>query len=307
MDEIEGVVKIYPLPHMPVVKDLVPDLTDFYAQHAAIEPWLQTRTAEPEKERLQSPQRPRQARRALRVHPLRLLLDRLPELLVEFGPLPWPGGAAAGLSLDRGLARRGDGRAGRLCRRSLPALPLPYDPELLQGLPQRPACRPRPSPRSKIWPSPATPEGVAIKPPKGHFRIRRIDKLGDFRHALSRSSLVISVRFFWAPWLFREPARRNSLWDPNALDFILAYARSTTAKKAAKTPQRRATRAKADEQARRQGRESPVRRTRGLVARAKRRQSQRKGRAEEPIRQWLRSRQRHAFRRHGGRNALLIG
>jgi succinate dehydrogenase / fumarate reductase iron-sulfur subunit len=27
-------VKIYPLPHMPVVKDLVPDLTRFYAQHA---------------------------------------------------------------------------------------------------------------------------------------------------------------------------------------------------------------------------------------------------------------------------------
>ena len=45
MDEIEGAIKIYPLPHMPVVKDLVPDLTDFYAQHAAIEPWLQTASA----------------------------------------------------------------------------------------------------------------------------------------------------------------------------------------------------------------------------------------------------------------------
>jgi len=55
MDEIEGVIKIYPLPHMSVVKDLVPDLTDFYAQHAAIEPWLQAGT-DPEKERLQSPQ-----------------------------------------------------------------------------------------------------------------------------------------------------------------------------------------------------------------------------------------------------------
>ena len=37
-------VKIYPLPHMPVVKDLVPDLTNFYAQHASIEPWLKTQT-----------------------------------------------------------------------------------------------------------------------------------------------------------------------------------------------------------------------------------------------------------------------
>jgi succinate dehydrogenase / fumarate reductase iron-sulfur subunit len=35
MDEMKGDVKIYPLPHMAVVKDLVPDLTHFYAQHAS--------------------------------------------------------------------------------------------------------------------------------------------------------------------------------------------------------------------------------------------------------------------------------
>ena len=36
--DIRGDVKIYPLPHMPVVKDLVPDLTNFYAQYASIKP-----------------------------------------------------------------------------------------------------------------------------------------------------------------------------------------------------------------------------------------------------------------------------
>ncbi|WP_036259989.1 succinate dehydrogenase iron-sulfur subunit [Methylocapsa aurea] len=55
MDEIKGAVKIYPLPHLSVVKDLVPDLTGFYAQHASIEPWLQTTTPAPEKEWRQSP------------------------------------------------------------------------------------------------------------------------------------------------------------------------------------------------------------------------------------------------------------
>ncbi len=55
MDEIQGVVHIYPLPHMPVVKDLVPDLSVFYAQHASIEPWLQTTSAQPETEWRQSP------------------------------------------------------------------------------------------------------------------------------------------------------------------------------------------------------------------------------------------------------------
>jgi len=52
--EVKGDVAIYPLPHMPVVKDLVPDLTTFYAQHASIEPWLQTKTEEPKKEWLQT-------------------------------------------------------------------------------------------------------------------------------------------------------------------------------------------------------------------------------------------------------------
>lgn len=55
IDEIKGVVKIYPLPHMPVVKDLVPDLNQAYAQYTAIEPWLKTVSPAPVRERLQSP------------------------------------------------------------------------------------------------------------------------------------------------------------------------------------------------------------------------------------------------------------
>ena len=54
MDEIKGTVRIYPLPHMPVVKDLVPDLTHFYAQHKSIEPWLKTVSPTPAKEWKQS-------------------------------------------------------------------------------------------------------------------------------------------------------------------------------------------------------------------------------------------------------------
>ncbi len=53
--DVKGAVKIYPLPHMPVIKDLVPDLTHFYAQYASVKPWLQTRTPAPlAGERLQS-------------------------------------------------------------------------------------------------------------------------------------------------------------------------------------------------------------------------------------------------------------
>src|SRR5229473_3586966 len=53
-DVKDGAVKINPLPHQPVVKDLVPDLTNFYAQYASIEPWLKTTSPTPQKEWRQS-------------------------------------------------------------------------------------------------------------------------------------------------------------------------------------------------------------------------------------------------------------
>ena len=54
IDEVKGDVAVYPLPHLPVVKDLVADLTNLYAQYASIEPWLKTDTPPPDGERLQS-------------------------------------------------------------------------------------------------------------------------------------------------------------------------------------------------------------------------------------------------------------
>jgi len=53
--DIRGDVRINPLPHLPVVKDIVPDLTHFYAQYATIRPWIRTQsTTPPDRERLQS-------------------------------------------------------------------------------------------------------------------------------------------------------------------------------------------------------------------------------------------------------------
>ncbi len=56
IDEAKGEVAIYPLPHMPVVKDLVPDLSQIWAQYASIEPWLKAETPPPQHERPQSPE-----------------------------------------------------------------------------------------------------------------------------------------------------------------------------------------------------------------------------------------------------------
>ena len=57
MEDLKGEIRITPLPHMDVVKDLVPDFSHFYAQYASIRPWLQTVSTTPSgKERLQSPE-----------------------------------------------------------------------------------------------------------------------------------------------------------------------------------------------------------------------------------------------------------
>ncbi len=54
-DCVSKAVSITPLPHMEVIKDLVPDFKHFYAQYASIKPWLQTSTPTPSGvERLQS-------------------------------------------------------------------------------------------------------------------------------------------------------------------------------------------------------------------------------------------------------------
>lgn len=54
IEDVKKNVKVYPLPHMKVIKDLVPDMTNFYAQYAAVKPWLQAETEPPTRERLQS-------------------------------------------------------------------------------------------------------------------------------------------------------------------------------------------------------------------------------------------------------------
>ncbi len=55
IEDIKGDVRINPLPHMPVMKDLVPDLSQLYAQYRSVEPWLKSDTPPPpDAERRQS-------------------------------------------------------------------------------------------------------------------------------------------------------------------------------------------------------------------------------------------------------------
>ncbi len=54
--EVRDEVRVYPLPHMEVVKDLVSDLNPIFAQYTSIEPWLKADSPTPARERRQSPE-----------------------------------------------------------------------------------------------------------------------------------------------------------------------------------------------------------------------------------------------------------
>jgi succinate dehydrogenase/fumarate reductase iron-sulfur protein len=136
LDEVKGDVKIYPLPHMPVIKDLIPDLTHFYAQHASIMPWLETKTNRPPTEWKQSIEDRTKLDGLYECVMCACCSTSCPSYWWNWRPLPWPGGPAACLSLDHRQPGRGDGRAAGQPGRPVQAVPLPHDHELRQDLPQ---------------------------------------------------------------------------------------------------------------------------------------------------------------------------
>lgn len=54
IEDCREVIRIYPLPHLPVIKDLVPDMTQIYEQYGSIKPWLENNASPGDRERLQS-------------------------------------------------------------------------------------------------------------------------------------------------------------------------------------------------------------------------------------------------------------
>ncbi|OBZ78259.1 Succinate dehydrogenase [ubiquinone] iron-sulfur subunit, mitochondrial [Grifola frondosa] len=82
--------KIYPLPHMYIVKDLVPDLTLFYKQYKSIEPYLKNDNPPEGREFLQSQEDRRKLDGMYECILCACCSTFLPQLLVEPGRVPWP-------------------------------------------------------------------------------------------------------------------------------------------------------------------------------------------------------------------------
>ena len=56
LSSLKAPIMIRPLPGLPVIRDLVVDLSQFYRQYEKIKPYLQTSQSSPSGERLQSPE-----------------------------------------------------------------------------------------------------------------------------------------------------------------------------------------------------------------------------------------------------------
>jgi succinate dehydrogenase / fumarate reductase iron-sulfur subunit len=56
LDSLSQPIEIHPLPGLPVIRDLIVDLSQFYTQYRAVKPWLINNDPEPEIERLQAPE-----------------------------------------------------------------------------------------------------------------------------------------------------------------------------------------------------------------------------------------------------------
>ena len=135
IEDYSGSVPIHPLPHLPVVKDLVPDMTHFYAQLASIKPWMRAQSPPaPDRERLQSKEEREKLDGLYECILCACCSTSCPRLLVERRPVSRPGGSPPGLPVARRQPGRGGRGAARRPRRSIPVVSLPHHHELHHGV-----------------------------------------------------------------------------------------------------------------------------------------------------------------------------
>ena len=99
MRTLPGTIVLKPLPGLPVIRDLIVDMTQFFKQYHSIKPYLVNDTPPPEKRASAVARRARRVERFVRVHLVRKLLHQLPVFLVEPRQICGPCGLVASLSL----------------------------------------------------------------------------------------------------------------------------------------------------------------------------------------------------------------
>lgn len=126
-------IVIRPLPGLPVIRDLVVDMGQFYAQYEKIKPYLLNNGQNPPaREHLQMPEQREKLDVAVRVYSVRLLFDLVPVVLVEPGQVHRPGWPAGRVSLPDRQSRYRNQRAPGRPERCFQRIPLSQHYELRQ-------------------------------------------------------------------------------------------------------------------------------------------------------------------------------
>jgi succinate dehydrogenase / fumarate reductase iron-sulfur subunit len=107
MRDLPEPIVLKPLPGLPVIRDLIVDMTQFFKQYHSIKPYLVNDTPPPEKERLQSPEEREELNGLYECILCASCSTSCPSLLVEPRQVRRPRRPAAGLPLHRRQPRPG--------------------------------------------------------------------------------------------------------------------------------------------------------------------------------------------------------
>jgi len=136
MNTLTGAITLKPLPGLPVIRDLIVDMTQFFKQYNSVKPYLINNGLLPEKERLQSPQERDELDGLYECILCASCSTSCPSFWWNPGQIRRPRRPAASLPLHRRQPRRRHRRTARRPARPVPPVSLPHHHELRRRLPQ---------------------------------------------------------------------------------------------------------------------------------------------------------------------------
>ena len=170
--DLKEPIVLRPLPGLPVIRDLIVDMSQFFKQYHSIKPFLINDTPPPEKERLQSPEEREELNGLYECILCACCSTCCPSFWWNPDKFVGPGRPAAGLPVHRRQPRPGHQRAARQPERPVSPVPLPHDHELRGRLPEGAESHPgdRQDPRHAGPPRGLTVSAVVI----GELERRRL-------------------------------------------------------------------------------------------------------------------------------------
>ena len=136
MRTLPGTIVLKPLPGLPVVRDLIVDMTQFFKQYNSIKPYLVNDTPPPEKERLQSPEERDELNGLYECILCASCSTSCPSFWWNPDKFVGPAGLLQAYRFIADSRDQDTAAAARQPGRSVPVVPLPHHHELRRCLPE---------------------------------------------------------------------------------------------------------------------------------------------------------------------------